>query len=78
MKSLTIQLEPLQVEWLAKESRQRNQSESDIVRSLIQERVKASPMNPEESLADLCGCLEGSPDLSVRPLNGYGAAQNHR
>ena len=72
MRSLTIKLEPEQNAWLEKQSRALKRSKGELVRDLINDRQAASDSSLGRALADLCGCLKGSKDLSVRPLSGYG------
>ena len=43
-----------------------------IVRDLIDQRQAGRNGSLGQALADLRGCLQGSKDLSTRPLKGYG------
>ena len=72
MSTLTIKLPPEQRVWLEKQARQLKRSKSQIIRDLIAERRSNGKETVGEALADLCGCLKGSRDLSTRSLKGYG------
>ena len=72
MTALTIKLEREQEAWLEQQAKVLRRSKGGIIRDLI----KRQQVRPEGSLgaalADLCGCVSGSKDLSTRPLKGYG------
>lgn len=72
VNSLTIKLDPEQDAWLARQARALKRSKGEIIRELIQERQAHSNGSLGQALADLCGCVSGSRDLSTRSLKGYG------
>jgi predicted transcriptional regulator len=72
MTTLTIKLEREQAAWLEQQAKTRKRSKGGIIRDLIQRQQVRPEGSLGEALADLCGCLSGSKDLSTRPLKGYG------
>ena len=74
MTTLTVRLGREQRRWLEKQARKLNRSKSQIIRELIKSRMLTERQTVGEALADLCGCLKGSRDLSTRSLRGYGRA----
>jgi len=73
VRTLTIKLKPDQNAWLQKQARLAKRSKGAILRELISRHQAAATQGSlAEQLADLCGCLEGSRDLSTRSLKGYG------
>jgi predicted transcriptional regulator len=72
MTTLTIKLEPEQQTWLVRQATALKRSKSGIIRELITQQQVRTDGSVGEALADLCGCLRGSKDLSTRPLKGYG------
>ena len=72
MTTLTIKLEWEQEAWLEQQARVLRRSKGGIIRDLIKRQQVRPEGSVGEALADLCGCLSGSKDLSTRPLKGYG------
>jgi len=72
MQTLTIKVKPEQDAWLAKQAKALKRSKGGIIRDLIDERQAGRKGSLGEALADLCGSLQGSKDLSTRPLKCYG------
>ena len=72
MRTLKIKLEREQEAWLEQRARLLKRSKGGIIRDLIQRQQVRPEGSVGEALADLCGCLRGSKDLSTRPLKGYG------
>jgi hypothetical protein len=72
MTTLTIKLEREQEAWLEQQAKVLKRSKGGIIRDLIQRQQVRPEGSLGEALADLCGCLSGSKDLSTRPLKGYG------
>jgi predicted transcriptional regulator len=72
MTTLTIKLEPEQEAWLDRRAKALRRSKGGIIRDLIQRQQVRPDGSLGEALADLCGCVSGSKDLSTRPLKGYG------
>jgi len=72
MQTLTIKLEPEQDAWLQRQARALRRSKGGIIRDLIHQQQTAKNGSVGQALADLCGCLKGSKDLSTRRLKGYG------
>jgi len=73
MRTLTIKLKPEQDAWLEERARIANRSKGALIRDLISERQAAgNSASLGAHLADLCGCLSGSKDLSTRSLKGDG------
>jgi hypothetical protein len=72
MTTLTIKLEPEQQAWLDRQARALKRSKGGIIRDLIQHQRVRAEGSLGHALADLCGCVKGSADLSTRPLKGYG------
>jgi predicted transcriptional regulator len=72
MTTLTIKLDPEQQAWLERQAKSLKRSKGGIIRDLIRQQQVRPQGSLGEALADLCGCVSGSPDLSVRPLKGYG------
>ena len=72
MHTLTIKLKPEQDAWLAKQAKALKRSKGGIIRDLVDQRQAGQKGSLGQTLADLRGCLEGSKDLSTRPLKGYG------
>jgi hypothetical protein len=70
--TLTIKLAPEQAAWLAQQAKSSRRSKGGIVRDLIHRQQIRPDGSLGEALADLCGCVRGSKDLSTRPLKGYG------
>jgi hypothetical protein len=72
MTTLTIKLEREQETWLEQQAKALKRSKGGIIRDLIKRQQVRPEGSLREALADLCGCLSGSKDLSTRPLKGYG------
>ena len=72
MRTLTIKLEPQQHRWLARQARLLKKSKGEVIRELIQQTHVNPRGSVGEALADLCGCLNGSKNLSTRSLKRYG------
>jgi hypothetical protein len=72
MTTLTIKLEREQEAWLEQQAKALNRSKGGIIRDLIKRQQVQPGGSLGEALADLCGCVSGSKDLSTRPLKGYG------
>ena len=72
MTTLTIKLEREQEAWLEQQAKVLKRSKGGIIRDLIQRQRVRPGGSLGQALADLCGCLSGSKDLSTRPLKGYG------
>ena len=72
MRSLTIKLAPEQTSWLEEQARALRRSKGDLIREMIEGRQARKEGSLGHVLSDLCGCLNGSSDLSTRPLKGYG------
>ncbi len=72
VRTLTIKLKPEQDAWLAKQAKALKRSKGGIIRDLVDQRQAGQKGSLGQMLADLRGCLEGSKDLSTRPLKGYG------
>ena len=72
MMTLTIKLEPEQEAWLEQQAKTLKRSKGGIIRELITRQQVRPAASVGGALADLCGCVSGSPDLSNRPLKGYG------
>jgi predicted transcriptional regulator len=72
MTTLTIKLELEQQAWLDRQARTLKRSKGGIIRDLIKRQQVRPEGSLGEALADLCGSVSGSPDLSTRPLKGYG------
>ena len=72
MHTLTIKLKAEQAAWLKKQAADLKRSRGGIVRDLIDQRQASRNGSLGQALADLRGCLQGSKDLSTRPLKGYG------
>jgi hypothetical protein len=72
MTTLTIKLAPPQEAWLKQQAKALKRSKGSIIRDLITRQQVGSDSSLGRTLADLCGCVSGSKDLSTRPLKGYG------
>lgn len=73
MRTLTIKLKPEQDAWLEEQARVVKRSKGALVRDLIsRQQAVGNQATLGDQLADLCGCLNGSKDLSIRSLKGYG------
>ena len=73
MNGLTIKLDAAQMDWLKRQARTRGCSQALIVRDLIEgQRGAKGKTSLHVRMRDLCGSLNGSPDLSTRRLKGYG------
>jgi hypothetical protein len=72
MTTLTIKIEREQEAWLERQAKALKRSKGGIIRELIRRQQVAPTGSLGEALADLCGCLSGSKDLSTRSLKGYG------
>jgi hypothetical protein len=72
VQTLTIKLEPEQDAWLTRQAKALKRSKGGIIRDLIQQQQTGKDGSLGQALADLCGCLHGSKDLSTRRLKGYG------
>lgn len=72
MTTLTIKLEREQEAWLDQQAKALRRSKGGIIRDLIKQQQVRPQGSLGEALADLCGCVSGSKDLSTRPLKGYG------
>ena len=72
MTTLTIKIEREQGAWLEQQAKVLKRSKGGIIRDLIKQQQVRPEGSVGEALADLCGCLRGSKDLSTRPLKGYG------
>jgi len=72
VNGLTIKLDSGQIGWLRSQAKARGCSKGAIVRDLIEQRRTRANKCLHERMADLCGSLEGSKDLSTRKLKGYG------
>jgi hypothetical protein len=72
MTTLTIKVGPEQEVWLKRQAKALRRSKSSIIRDLIQRQQVQPDGSLGEALADLCGCVSGSKDLSTRSLKGYG------
>ena len=73
MTTLTIKIEPEQEAWLERQAKVLRRSKGGIIRDLIQREQVRPEGSLGGALADLCGCLSGSKDLSTRRLKGYGS-----
>jgi hypothetical protein len=71
MNGVTIKLAPDQLAWLARQAKAKRCSKAVIVRELI-DRQRNGTASLHDRMKDLCGILDGSPDLSTRKLKGYG------
>ncbi|MBI2946619.1 MAG: hypothetical protein HYY23_03170 [Verrucomicrobia bacterium] len=72
MQTLTIKLKPEQDAWLEKQAKALKRSKGGVVRDLIDQRQAGNHGSVGQALEDLCGSLQGTKDLSTRPLKGYG------
>lgn len=72
MTTLTIKLEPEQEAWLDRQAKALNRSKGSVIRDLIRQQQVSLDGSLGQGLTDLCGCLNGSKNLSTRPLKGYG------
>jgi hypothetical protein len=73
MRTLTIKLKHEQDAWLEKQARLVKRSKGAVIRELISHQQAAGRESSlAEALADLCGSVAGSRDLSARSLKGYG------
>ncbi len=72
MTTLTIKIEPEQEAWLERQAKVLKRSKGGIIRDLIKRQQVRPEGSVGEALADLCGCVSGSEDLSTRALKGYG------
>ncbi len=73
MNGLTIKLDAGQLAWLKGQAKARGCSQALVVRDLIErQRSAKGKKSLHERMRDLCGTLNGSPDLSTRKLKGYG------
>jgi hypothetical protein len=73
MNGLTIKLDAGQMDWLKRQARSRGCSQALIVRDLIErQRGARRKTSLHDRMRDLCGSLNGSPNLSTRKLKGYG------
>ena len=69
---MTVKVETEQGAWLEEQAKALKRSKSSIIRDLIRKQQVRHDGTLGEALADLCGCLRGSKDLSTRSLKGYG------
>jgi predicted transcriptional regulator len=69
---LTIKLKSDQEAWLQRQAKALKRSKGTIIRELIDQQQEGKNGTLGQALADLCGCLSGSKDLSTRALKGYG------
>jgi len=61
------------MDWLKRQARTRGCSQALVVRDLIERARRAARKTLlQHRMRDLCGSLNGSPDLSTRKLAGYG------
>jgi len=72
MRTLTINLEKQQHDWLQRQAKLSKHSRGAIIRELISKQQKGKSSSLAQALSDLRGCLKGSKDLSARSLKGYG------
>ena len=73
MNGITIKLDATQMGWLKTQAKARGCSQALIVRDLIeQQRSPRQKTSLHDRMRDLCGSLNGSPNLSTRKLQGYG------
>jgi hypothetical protein len=72
MTTLTIKLGPQQEAWLKHRAKTLKRSKGAIIRDLIACQQVRPEGSVGQTLADLCGCVSGSKDLSTRSLRGYG------
>jgi hypothetical protein len=72
MHTLTIKLKPDQDAWLKKQAAALKRSKGGVIRELIDQQQAGKNGSLGQTLADLCGCVRGSKDLSTRALKGYG------
>lgn len=72
MKSLTIKLDDTIYRWLHSQAKALRRSKGSLIRELLEQRVNGNKQSLGDALGDLCGCLEGSKNLSTRSLKGYG------
>jgi hypothetical protein len=70
MTTLTIKLAPQQEAWLKQQARTLKRSKGAVIRDLIAYEQVRPNGSLGQTLADLCGCVSGSKDLSTRPLKG--------
>lgn len=72
MRTLGIKLESGQYSWLKRQAKALKRSKGAIIRELITQQQVGKSGSLALMLADLRGCLNGSKDLSTRPLKGFG------
>ena len=74
MNGLTIKLDAGQMDCLKRQAKTRGCSQALIVRDLIERQRGAATRKTSlhDRMRDLCGSLNGSPNLSTRNLKGYG------
>jgi hypothetical protein len=80
--TLTVRLPKRIAAEIARESRRRNISKSDVMRERLAHTDNAAPADPLADIADLIGAIDaGPPDLSARAkhylrVRGYGRDRN--
>jgi hypothetical protein len=72
VKTLTIKIEHEQEAWLTQQAKALRRSKGGIIRDLIKRQQVEPDGTIGAAMADLCGCVKGSSDLSTRELKGYG------
>ena len=73
METVTLKLDRRHVELLKERAEASGRSQAAVVRDLIDRHLSGSRRRSLHDRArDLCGSVSAGPDLSTRPLKGYG------
>lgn len=72
MKTITLKLDPRQVELLKARAQATGRSQGAVVRELIERHLAGKQLSLHDRAKDLCGSIAGARDTSTRPLKGYG------
>jgi hypothetical protein len=73
METVTLKLDRRHVQLLRERAEASGRSQGAVVRDLIDRHLGGSRRRSLHDRArDLCGSVSASPDLSTRPLKGYG------
>jgi hypothetical protein len=73
METVTFKMERKQIALLKERAKALGRSQAAVVRDLIDEHLTSKKrLSLYERAKDLCGSVQGSKDLSTRPLTGYG------
>jgi hypothetical protein len=73
METVTLKMDRKHIALLKERAKALGVSKAAVVRDLIDEHLKVRKhASLFERARDLCGSVQGSKDLSTRPLTGYG------